>query len=84
MCLHRLRHVSDLNHPSLKLLVCPHSHHALFAEQEVVVVVSVWSHSKFATHMVDVALLEHGNFEVEVILWPAMDHKFPNVLHVGP
>ena len=72
-----------LDHPSLKLLVRPHSHHALLAEQEVVVVVSVWSHSKFATHMVDVALLEHGHLEVQVILWPAMDHKLPDVLHVG-
>ena len=65
----------SLSHPSLKLLVCSHSHHALFAEQEVVVVVYVWSHSKFTTHMVDVALLEHAYLEVEVMLWPAMDHK---------
>ena len=74
----------SLSHPSLKLLVCSHSHHALFAEQEVVVVVYVWSHSKFTTHMVDVALLEHAYLEVEVMLWPAMDHKGWDVLHVGP
>ena len=67
----------------LELLVCPHLHHSLLAEQEVVAVVCIRSDSKFATHMVHVALLEHRHLEVQVILWPAMDHKLRDLFHVG-
>lgn len=68
-------------HPSLKLVVCPHFHHALLAEQKVEVAVCIRVNSQFSTHVLDVIFVVHLEFEVQIMLRPAVDHKLCHLLH---